>query len=705
MKWKCFFFFACLLIFFVAKSLGQGFTDVSSLLGSFEHDGLPQSEDMEFGTGAAWFDYNQDGLLDLYITNRKTANKLFRNNGLSNGNYSFTDVAVSMGVSDPNGDGAGVVIGDINNDGYPDIFLANGNEDKLYRNNNSSSFTDITTTSGLDATADSRGTSGSFGDYDKDGFIDLYIAHHEPIPGASPDATMSDFIFYNNGNETFTNVSSLIDSLHLADAAFIGGWTDFDHDNDLDIIVITDCFFGNGPNWGTRVFRNDGGNNPINDWTFTEVRQTVLTDCSNGMGLGIGDYDRDGWMDLIYTDIGPVQLFRNNQGIFKDVTASTKVDQQIGWHYSWGTSFLDYNNDGWQDIIIALGDFGSIPNEIDRPNNLFENLGNGTFKDEAVTLGVAEPSLTRTIVHGDYDNDGDLDLLMVNYDTIVTLYRNDIVNSNNYIRIFLEGNISCKDALGAKVKITTPDGVIQYFEMKSGTNLGGGDEICAHFGLGSNTIVSEVEVTWLTGAVTILNDLSANIQTEIVEPLILPVELTNFSATSNDKTIRLDWNTSSETNNDFFEIQRSSNGLNFEKIGIIDGAGNSLDANNYIFLDKGPIEGINYYRLKQQDFEGSYIYTQIISSTFNSRRNQIKIYPNPITGNTIFVQFSEGYDSPGLFELFDMTGRMVHQKDFNYLHENNLTLEISIDNLLDGVYILRITDSIGAHTKKVLVNR
>ena len=691
-------------LFSISISYGQFFADVSNSSGvGFEHSAVPFSVDQPWGTGAAWFDYNKDGFLDLYVTNRFTANKLFKNNG----DGTFTDLAASLGVDDAASDGAGVVIGDINNDGYQDIFLANGDEDKLFINNSGVNFTDATVGSGLEVSADSRGTSASFGDYDNDGFLDLYVTHHDTIPGSSGLATLQDRLFYNNGNETFTDVSSLLGLTNLVEAGFIAAWTDYDNDGDQDIILVNDCGYGTGvvPANGTRVFQNNGGTHPITAWSFDEISSTVIDDCSHGMGVGIGDYNRDGWMDIVYTDIGPINLFQNMGGTFTQMTTLGVGVQQLS-HFSWGTSFLDFDNDADQDIAVAVG--GYWPDvSIQKSNFLLNQSFNGSnfFLDIAPSLGLDEDAQTRTVVHGDYDNDGDLDLLMVNYDTIVTLYRNDVNNGNNYLRIFLEGVNSNKDGIGAKVKVKTPDGIAQYFEMKSGSNLGGGDEIAAHFGLGINTMVDTVEVSWLGGGTDTLTNVSINQTLFIVEAVSpLPIELTEFSGKTIQDKVQLNWTTLSETDNDFFEIQKSRDGSDFEKIGIREGKGNVQTVHHYDLIDERPFIGKNYYRLKQIDIDGSFSYSHIIVVTVKPPKTDlIDIYPNPVIDNVLFTQVTSDIKTPFTVEIFDLNGKLVLQKSSSVDANNSSTLEVSTLGLSNGIYICKITHLTGTTSKKIVL--
>ena len=316
----------------------QGFTDVSNSSGVLvDHDGNPLDV-FEMSSGAAWLDFNNDGNLDLYVTMRMQANRLYRNNG----NGTFTDVASALGAADPSGDGGGVSIADFNNDGWQDIYLANADEDVLLKNNAGGSFTDITTSAGLDISLNSRTTTGSWGDYDGDGFLDLFISQHLPTGGSgAPNATQQDFLFHNNRDETFTDVSNLLGTANLEGQGAIGGWTDFDKDGDMDILLVNDCDNGD-PNAQvpTRLFRNDGGGVP-EEWNFIEVSVfSGINDCRAGRGLAVGDFNRDSWPDYFYTNLGDCVLYENNgNSTLSDVSASTGINTQDPMHASWGCSF------------------------------------------------------------------------------------------------------------------------------------------------------------------------------------------------------------------------------------------------------------------------------------------------------------------------------------------------------------------------------
>ncbi|MFT6336371.1 MAG: hypothetical protein ACI86M_001158 [Saprospiraceae bacterium] len=507
---------AAMLCLFSSIILSQGYTDVSISSGvGFVHQGQVDSYDMGVGTGAAWFDYDNDGWQDLYITNRVGANKLFRNLG----NGTFSDVALSLGVEDIANDGAGVVAGDINNDGHIDLYLANSDNNILYKNNGDNSFTDITITAGLDIMGPNRSTSATFGDYNNDGFLDLYIAHHMGIMSTGIGST-KDYFFINNGDETFADVSqTLLDTTYLVNPGFIGGWSDIDGDNDQDLIVINDCPLGPGTLYGTLIFENEGGTHPVNDWMLPESSPTLIgDDCAHGMGLAIGDPDRDGDFDILYSNVGYLKYFINENGVFTE-NDTAGFDIQTDGYFSWGCSFLDYDNDGWQDVSVAIGALPLVGEYPDQESQFFKNNTDGTFTDIAPTLGLDDDARTRTIVHADYDKDGDLDLLMINYDDEVRLFRNDDVNSNNYLRVALESSLSAPNGIGSKIEINTNDGVTQYFEMRAGSDLGGCNELFAHFGLGTATGVNYIKVKWLSGAESTVNNPSINSVVTVTEPV------------------------------------------------------------------------------------------------------------------------------------------------------------------------------------------
>ena len=502
---------------------GGLFTDVSVAAGvSATHDGdlFPVVGDPRKGTGAAWFDYDLDGDMDLYTTMRTQANFLWSNNG----DGTFTNMAAAAGVENASGDGGGVVVADIDNDGDKDLFLANGDEDVLYRNNGDGTFTDITAGSGIDALLEHRASSASFGDYDNDGFVDLYIANHTAVAGASFDGINGqDYIFHNNGDGTFTDVSDMLMGVDREGRSFVGGFTDFDKDGDLDVFKVNDCPTSSTD--PTEFFRNDGGTDGATDWTFTEVSASIGADwCQQGMGLAMGDFDRDQDTDLYFTDNGNTSptsanvraggvFLRNDLTTYTEITDATMTDND---QITWGANFFDFDLDGWLDLYVASGGMQDLQTEMN--SYLYQNNGDGTFADVSTSSGGLDThERTRTSAFADYDADGDPDMFIVNYEGQMQLFRNDNANFNNWAIIDLQGVTSNRDGIGAKIEVLTSDGVTQYHEVRSGSSLGAGDDIGGYFGLGTAGSITSVTVTWPSGTVQTETGIGINQRSLIVE--------------------------------------------------------------------------------------------------------------------------------------------------------------------------------------------
>ncbi|HEY1582390.1 MAG TPA: FG-GAP-like repeat-containing protein, partial [Chthoniobacterales bacterium] len=542
------------LILMTGEARANLFTDVTAAtLGNTAHTGA-SGGDVRIGTGAVWFDYDRDGDLDLYMTNRVGPNRLWRNDG----HGVFVEVAAALGVADSAHDGSGVSAADYDNDGDLDLYLANSNGDVLFKNQlvetGSPMFIDVTASAFPGITTPQRGTSASWGDYDNDGYLDLYVTNHVELPGTTDGS--QDRLFHNNGDGTFTDVSSLLlagdangDGAddNLGGDGFIASWTDYDGDGDLDIFLINDCPYGPV---GTKLFRNDGGTNPL-AWNFTEVSASVgAADCRNGMGIAVGDYDRDGWLDYFYTNITSPLLLHNGGGTFADMTAAAGLDDSIvpatgKKRITWGTIFFDYDLDGFVDLCVAAGSLTPVGvNNDPQPNLLYHNDGNGvSFTDVSSGSGIDDTGRGRTIIMGDYDGDGDPDLFLVNYGDRGILFRNDYANTtgHHWLILDLQGAgppLSNRDGIGAKIKVTTPDGAVQYWETRSGDSLGGGSDLGAYFGLNNNTLLSQLEVTWPDGTVQTISNLAVDQRLTIEEEATLPPEVTVISPNGKETWVK-----------------------------------------------------------------------------------------------------------------------------------------------------------------------
>ena len=409
------------------------------------------------GYGCAWGDYDNDGDLDLYVSRNNYGNFLHRNDG--GGTFTRINTTPPYEI----GDGTGIAWGDYDNDGDLDLYLAqaNGQPNELYRNDGSDVFTDVTNGLPLGDAGDTYGAA--WGDYDKDGDIDLYIANYNS----------ANKLLRNDGASGFTDATG---GTPLGDAGFGVGvaWGDYDNDGDLDL------YLSNGASTANKLFRNDGGG------SFTDVTAPPLDDAGTGMGVAWGDYDNDGDLDLYLANSnGANKLIRNNGGgSFSDATSGPLGDGGYGYGCAWG----DYDNDGDLDLYLANG--GSTGD-----NRLFRNDGSGTFTDAASPL-VKNTGPSTGVAWGDYDGDGDIDLYVTNNNPYRNkLFRNEIGTSNHWLHINLVGTTCNVSAIGARVRVVA-GGVSQTREISGGSGMCSQNSLTAEFGLGFNVVVDTLQVQW-----------------------------------------------------------------------------------------------------------------------------------------------------------------------------------------------------------------
>ncbi|MEE8112673.1 MAG: CRTAC1 family protein [Acidobacteriota bacterium] len=501
------------------------------------------------GTGAAFLDFDQDGDLDIFLVNggrlegfppgEEPHNLLYRNDG----DGRFVDVTDAAGVGDTRW-GQGVSYGDFDNDGDDDLYVTNWGANLFYRNNGDGTFTDITEKTG---TGDpSWGASSAFGDYDNDGDLDLFVANYLefdpekiPKPGESrfckwmgvpvmcgPRGLTGsiDRLYKNMGDGTFLDVTSKA-GLHTEKGFYGLGaiFSDYDLDGDLDLYVANDS----EPNF---LYRNNGNG------TFTDVgyRSGVSFNEEGreqaGMGVDFGDYDNDGDLDLFVTNFSQDSntLYENlGNGLFADKTYILNLGAPTLLFLGWGAGFLDFDNDGYRDLFVANG---HVYPQIDRmgtgstylqKNQLFRNLQGKRFQEITGSAGPGfQVSLSsRGSAIGDYDNDGDLDILVVNMNAPPSLLRNEEGNRNPWIRIQLRGTRSNRNGFGAKIRVEI--GGRTWFSEARGTSsiLSQGDSR-VHFGLGPGTkSVEMVEISWPSGIRQVIRNLEVNRQHTIEEPL------------------------------------------------------------------------------------------------------------------------------------------------------------------------------------------
>jgi len=488
------------------------------------------------GSGVALIDYDNDGWLDIYLVNGSTyeamAGKaspphaaLFHNNH----DGTFTDVAQQAGVTNDRW-GFGVAVGDYDNDGWPDLYVTNFGKNRLYHNNHDGTFTDVAEKAGV--TLGNWSTGATFGDYDGDGRLDLFVPgyvhydlDHPPVPG-SPVVAFStcefrgmkimcgprglkgepDHLFHNNGDGTFTDVS---EKAGVGDSNRYYGLTavfaDVNNDGKVDLMVANDST----PNY---LYLNKG------DGTFEDASYAsgyALNEDGRetaSMGIAVGDYLNNGMLDLYNTvfsdDYNP--LYKNEGGAnFTEISYQAGIAEVTIPFMGWGTGFLDYDNDGWKDLLTVNGhtyrevdqsDWGTTFAQ--RPL-LFHNLGNGKFEVVPPVKGTGLAALltARGAAFGDLFNDGKIDVAINQLDNVPALFRNVYSGKNHWVGLKLVGGPkSPRDAIGAAVYLTA-GGTRQRADVISGGSYASSNDLRVHFGLGDTVKVESVEIHWPSGAV------------------------------------------------------------------------------------------------------------------------------------------------------------------------------------------------------------
>jgi hypothetical protein len=487
-------------------------------------------------SGSAWADYDNDGDVDLFVTDAGGPNHLYRNDGDTDadGLPNFTDVAVTLGIDDATKVSHSCVFIDYDNDGDQDLYVTHLGGNSLYRNqlteSGTATFIDVTSTAKV---ADAgRAIISAWGDFDRDGYLDFYLARHFVCEN---DPQTDDQLYHNNGDGTFTNVTSWLCPGGVAPcpetqgSGFSAAWMDYDNDGDLDLYVANEA-----PQivwWPNILWRNDGSDG-AGGWNFTDVSDiSGLGVEVKSMGLGVGDYDNDGWLDVAISDVGSNNLLHAlGDGTYEDVSAAAGIERY--WVYedsirsiTWGTVFFDYDNDRLLDLFFVAGAIQN--NDRYQPDAFFKNNGDGTFTDYSDLSGLNNGDRGRSASIVDLDNDGFVDVFVGQLDRAPLLYHNEMVaqgNTNHSLTITAQGTVSNRDGIGTRIWVTTPDGVTQMREITSGPTYGGGDYRAGFFGLGSFTS-ADLSVRWPTGEVQDLGTVAADqvlhlVEGEVAAPIV-----------------------------------------------------------------------------------------------------------------------------------------------------------------------------------------
>ena len=479
------------------------------------------------GAGGLFFDYNNDGHLDIYLVNSGTLSSdaqstrhvnhsdlLYRNNG----DGTFTDVTVEAGLQQNQGYGMGCLAADYDNDGDTDLYLTNFGKNQLYRNNGDGTFTDVTSHAGVGD--GSWSVSASFGDFNLDGYLDLYVANYldyqletahacflEGVhiycgPHEYPGAR--DTLYRNNGNGTFTDVTAHV-GLHNGGKGLGTLFTDYNSDGYPDIFVANDAV----PDF---LYHNNG------DGTFTDVAITAgVAYNSEGratasMGIATGDYDNDGLPDLFVTNFSLEinSLFQNeSDGFYTMTTFETGLADPSFSQLGFGTQFLDADNDGTLELFVANGHVWDNVSKITpslsykQQCQIFGGIGTGQYRDLSETAGpfFKRPVVGRGVAIGDYNNDGAVDILVTCCGEAPALLRNDSqadTRRNNWVKIRLVGTESNRDGIGAKVWVRT-DKNTQFKEATCGGSYASGSDSTLHFGIGTQEMIQSIKVKWQSG--------------------------------------------------------------------------------------------------------------------------------------------------------------------------------------------------------------
>jgi hypothetical protein len=497
------------------------------------------------GCGVAFYDYDNDGWLDIFLVNgwrlegfpagQEPTNHLFKNNR----DGTFTDVTAKAGLVH-SGWGQGVCVGDYDNDGFDDLFITYFGKNVLYHNNGNGTFTDVSEKAGVAGTGKRWNTGCAFVDYDRDGHLDLFVANYidldlktAPVPESGPCLYKGimvacgppglnggkNILYHNNGDGTFTDVSEKSGILKANGTYGLGVLTaDLDNDGWPDIYVANDST-------ASALYQNK------KNGTFADIAMEAGCALSAdgkpqaGMGISAADYDLNGNLDLVKTNFaGDTPSLYHNLGNanFEDATFQGglgKHTQYLGW----GCGFFDMDNDGWPDILICNGhvypEVEQLKTEAGYPQRklLYKNLRNGRFDDVSFDAGpgISTPVAARGCAFGDFDNDGSLDIVVNTVNDFPQLLRCDSRTANNWIKIKTIGTKSNRSGIGARIKCVThlpgekslhP----QIDEVRSGGGYFSQNDLRVHFGIGKAESVELLEVRWPSGAIDTLRDIKPN---------------------------------------------------------------------------------------------------------------------------------------------------------------------------------------------------
>jgi enediyne biosynthesis protein E4 len=504
------------------------------------------------GCGVAFYDYDNDGWLDIFLVNgsrlegfasgQEPTSHLFKNNR----DGTFTDVTEKAGLK-RSGWGQGVCVGDYDNDGFDDLFVTYFGKNVLYHNNGNGTFTDVSEKAGVAGKKTRWGTGCAFVDYDRDGHLDLFVANYialdlatAPVPESGPClykgvmvacgppglAGDTNILYHNNGNGTFTDVSEAAGITQANGFYGLGVLTgDFDNDGWPDIYVANDST-------PSAMYQNKRNGKFVDVGMEAGCVLSADGKPQAGMGVSAADYDLDGNLDIVKTNFaGDTPSLYHNKGNwnFEDSTFTGGLGAHTQF-LGWGCGFFDMDNDGWPDILICNGhvypEVEQLKTEAGYPQRklLYRNLRNGHFEDVSMNAGagLSTPYASRGCAFGDFDNDGDLDIVVNTINDYPQLIRCDSRLSNNWIKVKTIGTRSNRSGIGARLKCTTrlPGQEklhSQIDEVRSGGSYISQNDLRVHFGIGKAEKIELLEIRWPSGQVDTLKDVKPNQQIFVEE--------------------------------------------------------------------------------------------------------------------------------------------------------------------------------------------
>jgi enediyne biosynthesis protein E4 len=524
------------------------------------------------GCGVAFYDYDNDGWLDIFLVNgsrlegfpagQEPISRLFKNNR----DGTFSDVTTKAGLGH-SGWGQGVCVGDYDNDGFDDLFVTYYGKNVLYHNNGDGTFSDVSQKAGVAGTKTRWGTGCAFVDYDRDGHLDLFVANYidldlatAPVPesgpclykgvmvACGPPGLMGgkNILYHNNGDGSFTDVSEISGILEANGTFGLGVLTaDFDNDDWPDIYVANDST-------ASAVYQNK------KNGKFVDVGMEagcVLSPDGKpqaGMGVSAADYDLDGNLDIVKTNFaGDTPSLYHNHGAwnFEDATFTAGLGAHTQY-LGWGCGFFDMDNDGWPDILLCNGhvypEVEQLKTEAGYAQRklLYKNLRNGRFEDVSYQagVGISAAVAARGCAFGDFDNDGDIDVVVNTVNDYPQLLRCDSKLQNNWIKVKTVGTKSNRSGIGARLKCVTrprdektPHQQIE--EVRSGGSYISQNDLRVHFGLGKAEKVDLLEIRWPSGQLDTLRDMKAN-QLIIVKEGAGVIQTMQFTRTSQPRTVK-----------------------------------------------------------------------------------------------------------------------------------------------------------------------